>query len=335
MAIFAGLARNLANSVLVIAFDMGVWYNGFVNEKFEFEVNTMKKVSMCLWPFQVKVSDRYAIDVSKEIGLDGLDFSLFLHDARKEGDLYSLGKDAVIEYYTELKKYADEVGVKIVQTHGRMYGYGISEEESEAFVKNSELDALATGILGAKYCVVHTPPITWVGNSYTNDELYDLNTKMFMRILPFAKESGIKFAAETHGDSKKYSKMEFFGYVDNLIRAIEIIKSHEEYADHICVCVDTGHTNLTVNYGEPDVATVIRRLGSLIEVLHLHDNNGMRDEHKIPCTGIINWSSVIEALDDIGYSGYYNLENDIDHFGKDFEMEEAKFSVMVMRNLLK
>ena len=294
----------------------------------------MKKISMCLSYLQNKFDDRYALDVAKKIGVDGFDISLFFHDVRKEGDIYQLGEAAVVKYYTELREYAESLGLVFSQTHGRLYGYAMSEDDSEAFIKNSEYDALATKILGAKYCVVHTPPITWIGDGYTDDELFDINTEMFMRILPFAKKHQIKFAAETHGDSKKYSKMEFFGYVDNLIRAIGRIKDHKEFADHICVCVDTGHTNLTVNYGEPSVTEVIKRLGSLIEVLHLHDNNGQRDEHKIPGTATIDWRGVMQALRDIGYTGWYNLENDIDHFGEGFEVDEAEFSVKVMRHMI-
>ena len=293
------------------------------------------KVSMCLYDFQVRLGDYAALDIAKEIGADGIDFGLINHDVRNAGDLYTFGKDAVIEYYTQIKKYADDIGIAIPQTHGRLYGFGVSEADDEAFIKNSELDMIASGILGAKYCIVHTPAITWVGNDKTPEEMFELNSRLFGSILPYAKENGVKIAAETHGDSGKYQKMEFFGYPENLILGCEKIKSECDAGDALCVCVDTGHTNMAVRYGNPSVGDVIRSLGKKVEALHLHDNAGVRDQHKIPMTGIIDWADVFAALTEIGYSGWYNLENDVTHFGEGFELEEAKFSVKVLRQMIK
>ena len=129
--------------------------------------------------------------------------------------------------------------------------------------------------------------------------------------------------------------MEFFGYVENLIELINRVRACCDAGSELCVCVDTGHTNMTVRYGNPSVGDVIRKLGSLVQVLHLHDNNGIKDQHKIPKTGIIDWGDVLDSLDDAGYQGWYNLENCTNHFGPDFEVEEAEFSVKVIRQMLK
>ena len=294
----------------------------------------MKKISMCLCHFQMKAGDRYALEVAKRIGVDGIDFSLFMHDVRKEGDLYTLGEEAVAEYFTGIRRYADELGLEIPQTHGRLYGFGITPEDDAAFIRNSELDLLATGILRAKYCVVHTPAITWVGDGKSDLEMYGICERMMSALIPFAKANGVKIAAETHGDSGKYKKMEFFGYVEHLIESVDSVRKKYDAKDALCVCVDTGHTNLTVRYGEPSVGDVMRKLGSRLEVLHLHDNNGLRDQHKIPMTGDLDWTDILSALDEIGYAGWYNLENDVTHFGEGFEVEEAAFSVKVLRQML-
>ena len=293
------------------------------------------KISRCLDRFQFNYSDKCALDVAKEVGVAGLDFSLLHYDVRKEGNLYTFGADRVREYFKDVKAYAEKIGIAIPQVHGRLYGFGVDEAGDEAFIKNSELDCIAANALGAKYCVVHTPAITWVGDGHTDDEMFDISDRLFGSILPFAKREGVKIAAETHGNSGKYQKMEFFGYVDNLIECINRSRSLGDYADSICVCVDTGHTNMTVRYGNPSVPEVIRKLGNMVEVLHLHDNDGVTDQHKIPMTGTINWDETMTALRDIGFNGWYNLENDITHFGQGFEKEEAIFSTKVMMHMLK
>lgn len=292
------------------------------------------KISMCLYDFQSHLGDRAAIEIAKKIGADGIDYSLYVHDVRKEGDLYTLGRDAVIEYYTELKQYADLLGIEFSQTHGRLYGFGMSPEEDEAFVRNSELDMLATRILGAKYCVVHTPPVGWIGPDKTSGEMFDINSRMFSSILPFAKREDVKVAAETHGYCRKYECMEFFGYIENLVIGCDNAKSDGDFSDSLCVCVDTGHTNMTVRHGFPTVGDAIRMLGDRVEVLHLHDNDGVTDQHKIPMTGTVDWADVFAALSEIGYSGWYNLENTATHFGEGFALEEAKFSIKVLRQML-
>ena len=294
------------------------------------------RISLSILDLQKKYGDREAIDIAAKIGLSNVDFDLvFLkHSVDKEGDIYSLGKDAVREYYSSIADYAKERGVKIVQTHGRLVGYGNTPEGDELFVKNAEMDCVATAALGAKYTVFHTPAYNWVGD-LPDTRMFDIGVSLYSSVLPFAKENGIKIAAETHGTASKYNKMEFFGIPENLLELVRRVRETSPAADALCVCVDTGHTNLAVKMGYPAVGDVIRQLGSLVEVLHLHDNNGIKDQHKIVGTGIIDWKDTLAALDEIGYSGYYNLETMLKHFGEDFEIEEAEFSVKVLAHYLK
>ncbi len=177
-------------------------------------------------------------------------------------------------------------------------------------------------------------------HSILNDgDVYTLGVdavrEYFSSLAEYAKERGVKIAAETYGVSSKCNKVEFFGIPENLLELIKRVRETSPAADSLCVCVDTGHTNLAVRHGCPSASDVIRKLGSLVEVLHLHDNDGIKDQHKIVGTGIIDWNDVFSALDEIGYSGCYNLEPMLNHFGENFEEEEAAFSVRVLDNMLK
>ena len=294
----------------------------------------MKKISLSILDLQENFGDRRAIEIAVELGLDGIDFDLLSHSVNNEDDIYRLGADKVREYYSSLRDFAEEKGIKIVQTHGRLIGYGSTPEGNELFIKNSELDMVATAALGAKYSVFHTPAINHIGDRPDN-ELYQILTDLCVSILPFAKREGVSVALETHGTAKKYKKMEFFGVPEHLIEGIRRIKEASPYGDHVCVCVDTGHTNLATKMGYPSVGDVIRQLGPLVKVLHLHDNNGLLDQHKMPLTGDLDWKDIIAALDEIGFDGYYNLETMLRHFGDELMVDEANMSVKIMRNLLK
>lgn len=297
----------------------------------------MKKVSISLVDIQQGEGDKAAVETAKRIGADGIDFDLFVHDVRKENDVYARGEAAVIEYFEDIKRFAEEIGVEIAQTHGRMFGYGLSADDTAAFVRNTELDMLATAVLGAKHCVIHSPSIAWVadGDKKSGEEMEKVFSDMLDDILPFAKKHGLRIAVETHGFSHKLQKMEYFGYIDKLAEAIDRAISDKGADGYICVCVDTGHTNMTVRHGNPTVGDAIRQLGSRVEVLHLHDNDGVMDQHKIPKMGIIDWDDILAALGEIGYGGWYNLENNINNFGKGIEEAEAEFSVKVLRNMIK
>ena len=52
----------------------------------------------------------------------------------------------------------------------------------------------------------------------------------------------------------------------------------------------------------------MRRLGSYIKTLHIHDNMGDKDSHLYPTKGIVNWIDFIDAIIEIGYNGVLSLE---------------------------
>ena len=73
-------------------------------------------------------------------------------------------------------------------------------------------------------------------------------------------------------------------------------------------CLDSGHTHVAAGGGYLSVPEFIEYFGDRIKMLHLHDNNGFTDQHLIPGQGTIEWPKVFDALDKIGYDGYYNFE---------------------------
>ncbi len=273
--------------------------------------------------------DRRAIEIAGEIGADSIDFFLS-HEPFFEGSVYNQDDEAVSEYYRGLKAYADECGVIISQTHGRCRFSG-DEEKNATEAEKCRLDCLATAALGAPACVVHS--VTFGSVSEDDDPQYirDLNHRMYMTVLPFAKRYGVKIAAETLANSG--NRIDFFGDLDELVRSVERVED-SEYSDCLTVCVDTGHSHKAVRYGFPPVDDVIRRLGKRVTLLHLHDNNGIKDQHKMPLSGSIEWDKVLDALDEIGYRGVYNMEISLRRYGKELAADHAAFAVKVMRNML-
>lgn len=297
-----------------------------------------RKVSFSTSRFTKTHSELEILEIAKSVGTDAIDLDLCdqkKYNYRNPASIYSKSREEFAAYFEAVKHHADELGVEICQTHGRITGYKNVPEEDAALLENLKLDCLATKLLGAKVCVVHTATTIHLGKDASEELMYKLNRELFTSILPYAAELGVIIATETFGDATGKDCVDFFGDIEHFVKGYEDVCANTEHADFFKICMDTGHSNKAMRFDNPTPADVIRRLGDNIVALHLNDNDGMTDQHKIPMTGNIDWKDVMNALDEIGYHGYYNMEIALGHFGDNFKVEEAEFAVKVMRNILR
>lgn len=296
----------------------------------------MKKVGLSTSPYQARFGDKRALEIAAEVGADAVDFSLDYgaYEIGKEGSVYNLSDEEIIAHFTELKNYAHSLGLEICQTHGRLPGFKNKPEEDDMLVKNARLDCIATAALGAPICVIHNATTIFLGPDAPGELYHKLSFDYFSRIIPYAIENGIKIATETFGDAVFFECCDFFGYIDEFEKAFNDIIAVDEFKDHFGVCVDTGHSNKATRFGNPSAGDVIRRMGKHVICLHLHDNNTLTDQHRIPMTGNIDWDDVFSALEEVGYDGVYNLELNPIQFGEFMVVDAAEFGVRIMKKNL-
>lgn len=307
----------------------------------------MKKVSISIEAIQFRYGNREALRIAKEvIKADAVDFGLEdfqgLYDYRNPESVYALPEEEFVKYFSELKAYADELGLEICQTHGRGPGFKGDKDEDDALIENARLDCYATALLGAPVCVMHG--VTTMFHMDAEPQyMRELNYEMFCRILPYAKQYGVKVATETFGDVHGGACCDFFGNIDEFIATYDRICKVEDFADWFTVCVDTGHSNKATKFNSnPKPAEVIRMLGNRVTCLHLNDNNTVGDQHLLPFVtkngwpidNTIDWDDVFSALEEIGYDGVYNLELSLNRYGNEIMPEFAAFAIIVMRNAL-
>ena len=109
--------------------------------------------------------------------------------------------------------------------------------------------------------------------------------------------------------------------VENGFSTISYEESLRSYVEHLSgspgigICLDVGHANINyhapgktlesirlrpVNLGGAPFVFSERHLEELllphIVVAHLHDNDGLADEHKMPLTGTVDWSEILGLL---------------------------------------
>ncbi len=295
-----------------------------------------KKIGLSVFTLQHLYGDRKALEIAKKAGADAVDLNICGedYDYRNPDSIYSKGDEEIIKYFSSLKEYADELGIEICQTHGRIEGFKNIKDEDDAYIENARIDCLVTKTLGCPICVMHGVTTIFLGPD-ADPKLYrDLNYDMFTRILRHAKNYGVKIATETFGDAARFGCCDFFGNIDEFIKSYNRISAAEDFKDYFITCVDTGHSNKAMRFDNPTPGDVIRMLGSSIGVLHLHDNDTLTDQHKVPMTGCIDWEDVLNALDEVGYNGVFNMEVVLGCFGDGIEEETAAYAVTVMRNML-
>jgi len=72
------------------------------------------------------------------------------------------------------------------------------------------------------------------------------------------------------------------------------------------MCYDSGHGN-TINSNETG-KEMLRRFGHRLMALHLHDNDGTGDQHRLPFDGNVDWPALMRQIEALGYRGPTTLE---------------------------
>lgn len=262
------------------------------------------KISISSGFLQHMFGNERALEICKKSGFDAVDFDLDLYG--NGDDIYSASEDEFCTFFEKARKKSDELGIEIVQTHGRMNNLMINEDENQKFYRNVPKDFHASSILGAQACVVHCSSYINCGYSVSEEDMHRINQSGYKYIVPFAEKYGVKVALETFGKVtvNGVSGPDLFADINKMKREYDSIDTKMK-----TFCFDSGHANCaTPFFPEMTLPKAIDCFGKDITLLHLHDNNRMSDQHLIPGTGAIRWQQIFAALLDNGYNGTYNFE---------------------------
>ena len=238
-----------------------------------------------------------AAQVIKSHGYDGIDYQRFIDT---ETELF-----AVSEAEFERAVRADAAiyrgeGLEIFQAHGP-WRYppqdATVEDRAERFEKMTKA-VRGAAYLKCPYLVIH-PLMPFGSHSDAEPEVqWAVNLEFMSRLAEVGKEYGVTVCFENMPFRENpVSKTE------HILRMVREVNS-----DFFKICLDTGHSAV---HGESP-ADAVRMIGKdLLRTLHVHDNNGERDYHWLPGTGVINWADFAAALHDIGFEGAVSLETGI------------------------
>jgi len=85
-------------------------------------------------------------------------------------------------------------------------------------------------------------------------------------------------------------------------------------------CYDNGHEHI---FKENE--KLLMKYASKLSVIHLTDNNGVEDQHLLPFSGTVDWSTVMDELYKVNYSGLLSFEVGWQHRSKVKEYTDAEY----------
>lgn len=242
------------------------------------------------------IGEEKAVEYVAKAGFDAWDFSmfsmcrydwgtgeLFVNDHPLTGRNY-------LQFARKLRRIGEDFGIHCNQSHAP---FPVYNDKIFPYIKRAiECTAEAEG----EICVIHP-------DNYKSAEE---NAEMYLELLPFAKECGVKIATEN-----------MWCWNNELdCAAFAACATPESFCEHIDVindeffvaCLDLGHAEMK-GLGT-DAPQMIRALGDRLQSLHIHDNDRWHDSHQIPFSMDMDFGAIAKALSDIGYSGYLTLEAD-------------------------
>ncbi|MFA9376005.1 MAG: sugar phosphate isomerase/epimerase family protein [Lachnotalea sp.] len=220
--------------------------------------------------YELPVNERYRL--IKEAGFDGV--LLWWSDG--------FGRDGLGQNdYRNGPQIAREAGLFIENIHTPV------KNQNKLWLDNLEGETLTDCYLQCvEDCVEFEIP-TMVVHLPDEDNPYNiLGLDRIKRIIEKAEQFGVNVA------------MENLRNLTNLAYVLEQIDSQR-----IGFCYDCGHHY----HYYPDIE-LLSMYGSRLMALHLHDDGGKYNQHRLPFDGTIDWSTAMKNIANTGYSGATAIE---------------------------
>ena len=242
------------------------------------------------------IGEDKAIEYIAKAGFDAWDFSMFSmckYDWGTKSVLatdHPLSSDNYLAFARKLKQIGLDNGIHCNQSHAP---FPVYSKDIRSYLKRA---IECTAEAGGKICVIH--PDNFKGP--------EENAEMYLELLPFAKEYGVKMATENMwcwDNELDHSTFAACATPKSFCEHVDAI-----HDDFMVACLDIGHAEMKGS--DTTAVEMIKALDHRLEALHIHDNDKWHDSHQIPFSMDIDFMPIIKALKEIDYKGYFTLESD-------------------------
>ena len=196
---------------------------------------------------------------------------------------------------------AADYGFKFVQAHAPGYNPLGKADDHQACLRTMYRSVEACGMLGIPTIVVHGSMAPYYVYPMDSEAFFKYTREFLSGMLDAAEKYGVTICVEN--STSKWMRDMYYP------RTAAEMNAWVEYMDHplLKCCWDTGHSLLE---GKTDQYDEIKTLGDNLKAVHIHDNDGLYDEHIAPYCGIMKMDPFIQALKEIDFRGYFTFESD-------------------------
>lgn len=219
---------------------------------------------------------------------------------------HSAGIRAMAVWRDKLDLFGQEKGLEILKIHEMKVssvsdaGYFLRKTRSQT--AQAVQDALLAIDLAKQLVADSLVVITGEGGSVFRSA--DLDRKVVIEslreIAPYAETRGVKLAIEAV-NGKRYPGNTFLHTIPDVLELLDTVASPA-----IGLCFDVDHL-----WEEKDLLEHIRQVSGRIMAVHLSDMPADPQppfDRRLPGNGIVPLAEILNAIDDSGYTGYFDLE---------------------------
>ncbi len=253
----------------------------------------MQKVTLCA-PSRIyfdhprgRFSYTAMVDYFSKVGIGAIDMSL-------EGVDFSDSSWRSV-FYAAARR-AKEKNIALPLAHLSFYMPNPKDAELMAkFQKELMSGVDAAALMGIERAVTH--PIALYSKECSYGDWVRANMAFLSPVVEYARGKGVRILIENMPSAKEAEDNHLYGSC-----ALNISSLAEKLSCGICW--DTGHSNISGQRQSEQLA----QLSGKLEVLHIHDNDGFSDSHKLPFDGNIDWEDLAFGLRCCSFSGILDVE---------------------------
>ena len=262
-------------------------------------------------------TELYGIDgayrVIREAGFDAVDVNLDdllryqeILD-QKRPNVFNGTAEESYPYFQPYKDAAEKYGIVNAQAHAPfptwVSDFDGKNDYNDYLLRALEITIAGCAYIGCKKLVIH-PFFNMYENTMSEEAERELNLRRYNRLIPAAKKYGVMILLENmfvrHRGKVYQACCSDFHLAAEYVDALNEMAGEKVFG----FCLDTGHALLVGK----DIKQAMTALGSRIEAFHIHDNNGVDDQHIAPYMGVLDWDRFVEGLREINYHGHLSFE---------------------------
>ncbi len=253
----------------------------------------MQKVTLCA-PSRIyfdhprgRFSYTAMVDYFASVGIGAIDMSFESLDFR-DSSLRSV-------LYAASRRAKDK-NIQIPLCHLSFYMPDHRDPPKMAKYQNELMHGIdMAALMGIGLAVTH--PIAIYSKEISYGDWVRKNMAFLTPVVEYGREKGIKLCIENMPSEKESPDNHLYGSC-----ALNISALAEKLSCGICW--DVGHANIS-GYKQSEQLDVLK---NRLDVLHIHDNDGVRDSHLPPFDGNVDWEDVAFGLRCCGFDGILDVE---------------------------